>query len=156
LEEKKKNQAARAAAEAQLKRADAAFKTVTSLLAQEISDQHVVKVDCTVLLKDWLNDPARKASQDCECFDPESPPVCAAKGTKMPAKPEGVYWFGYSMEVMDMTGSSKQVEDNYMGMHRSLGEAQKACVEAARTKALSRGEHVQGEPDCLLWSSPQP
>ena len=155
LEAKKRNESALAAARTKEKRVAEAFRTVTSLLAKETSDQPVAKVDCAALLKDRLNDPARKASEDCECYDPERPPVCAAKGEKLPAKPEGVYWFGSSAEVMDLTGSSMQVEDIYMGTHKSLSEAQKACVEAARIKALSRGQHVQGEVDCLLWSSPR-
>lgn len=155
LEAKKRNEAVLAKARMQLKRASAAFTTVTSLLAKEISDQPIEKVDCAALLRDWQNDPVRKASQDCECFDPRSAPVCVARGEKMPAKPEGTYWFGYAMEVMDLTGSSKQVEGNYMGTHKSLSEAQAACLETARTQALARGEHVQGEVECLLWSSPR-
>jgi hypothetical protein len=156
LEAKKKNEAARAAAELNRKRADEAFKTINSLLAKESPEALLPKADCAALLKDWQNDPARRASQDCECFDPERPPVCVAKGAKMAVKTEGVYWFGYTVEIQSMTGGQRTDEDSYLGTHKTFDEARRACVEYARIKALGRGDHVQEEAKCVLWSGPQP
>lgn len=156
LEARKKNEAARAAAELNRKRADEAFKTINSLLAKESPEALLPKADCAALLKDWQNDPARRAAQDCACIDRERPPICVAKGEKPAVKTEGVYWFKYTVEILSMTGGERTDEDSYLGTHKTFDEARRACVEYARIKALGRGEHVLEEAKCELWSGPQP
>jgi hypothetical protein len=154
LQAKQKNEAARTDAGRRLQRIDEALATVKDLLARKTADSPPPRVNCEARLRDWRNDPARKASQDCQCIDRERPPVCVPKGTKMPEMREGVYWFRYTMQTQGMTGAAKDVEDTYMGTHKTFDEARRACVETARIKALARGELPMEEAKCELVSQP--
>jgi len=154
LQAKKKNEAARADAGKRLQRIDEALATVTARLARETADAAPSKVNCATLLNEWRNDPARKAAQDCECFDRERPPMCVPKGTKMPEMREGVYQFNYFLVTYTMTGATKENTDSYMGTHRTFDEAKRACLETASIKALARGELPAEEAQCEMISQP--
>jgi hypothetical protein len=154
LEARRKNEAARIDAGRRLQRADEAFATVKDLLARNTADSPPPRVNCEARLKDWQNDPAWKASHDCQCMDRERPPICVPKGTKMPEMREGVYQFNYLLITLSMTGASKENTDVYMGTHRTFDEARRACMESARIKALSRGELPMEEATCELTSQP--
>jgi hypothetical protein len=154
LQARKKNEASRIDADRRLQRADEALVTVKDLLARKTADSPPPKVNCEARLKDWRNDPAWRASQDCQCMDRERPPVCVPKGTKMPELREGVYQFNYLLNTLTMTGGSKENTDVYMGTHKTFDEARRACMESARIKALARGELPSEEAQCELASGP--
>lgn len=153
LEAKKKNHAARAAAILTVQRADRALVSTRTLLLKDAHEPQP-KVDCVALLRQRQNDPVKSAEQDCVCIDNERPPLCVRKGGKMPERGDGNYWFQYAMEVQTLTGGQKLIEDYYMGTHKTLDEAKRACLQSARAKALGRGEQPLGEPECaLVWGS---
>jgi hypothetical protein len=154
LQARKKNEAARTDVGRRLQRIDEALATVKDLLARKTADSPPPKVNCEARLKDWRNDPAWRASQDCQCFDRERPPVCVPKGTKMPEMREGIYQFNYFLVTYTMTGATKENTDAYMGTHKSFDEAKRACMETARIKALARGELPSEEAQCELASGP--
>jgi hypothetical protein len=130
LEAKKKNEAARAAAEMRSKRADDALRTVSSLMASP--DGTVPKVDCAALLRRWQSDPARKASQDCECFDPERPPMCVSKGTKMPELKEGAYCFYWIIDFRTAEGQMNITDGSHTGKYKTYDAALRGCQDEAR------------------------
>jgi len=132
LETKKKNEAARAAAELRRKRADEALQSVTALMAQATSDGVPFRVDCAALLKRWQDDPARKATQDCECFHPERPPMCVPKGTKMPEVKEGSYAFYWIIEIRTSEGSLNINDGMHTGKYKTSDEAIRGCEDDAR------------------------
>jgi len=154
LQAKQKNEASRIDAGRRLQRADEALVTVKDLLARKTADSPPPKVNCEARLKDWRNDPAWRASQDCQCMDRERPPICVPKGAKMPEMREGVYQFNYLLNTLTMTGASKENTDVYMGTHKTFDEARRACMESARIKALARGELPMEEATCELASQP--
>ncbi|MGE5844080.1 MAG: hypothetical protein ACM32K_04185, partial [Syntrophaceae bacterium] len=139
LEAKRKNEAARAAAEMRGKRADDALRTVSSLMASP--DGTVPKVDCAALLRRWQNDPARKASQDCECFDPERPPMCVSKGTKMPELKEGGYSFYWILDFRTAEGQMNITDGSHSGKYKTYDAALRGCQDEAR-RALDPIDHV--------------
>jgi TolA-binding protein len=139
LEAKRKNEAARAAAEMRSKRADDALRTVSSLMASP--DGTVPRVDCAALLSRWQNDPARKASQDCECFDPERPPMCVSKGTKMPGLKEGGYSFYWILEFRTAEGQMNITDGSHSGKYKTYDAALRDCQDEAR-RALDPIDHV--------------
>jgi len=139
LEAKRKNVAARAAAETRSKRADDALRTVSSLMVSP--DGTVPKVDCAALLRRWQNDPARKASQDCECFDPERPPMCVSKGTKMPELKEGGYSFYWILEFHTAEGQMNITDGSHTGKYKTYDAALRGCQDEAR-RALDPIDHV--------------
>jgi hypothetical protein len=141
LEAKKKNEAARAAAEMRRKRADDAVKTVTALLAKESSDATPRKVDCAALLREWEKDPARKASQDCECIEPERPPRCVPKGTKMPELKEGTYSFYWILEFRNSEGQMNMTDGSHSGRYKTYDAALRGCQDEAR-RAIEPTDHV--------------
>jgi hypothetical protein len=141
LEAKKKNEAARASAEMRRNRADDAMKTVNALLANESSDATPRKVDCAALLREWAKDPARKASQDCECFDPERPPRCVPKGTKMPELKEGAYSFYWIIEFRTAEGHMNINDGSHTGKYKTYDAALRGCQDEAR-RALDPIDHV--------------
>ncbi len=141
LEAKKKNEAARAAAEMRRKRADEALRTVTALLEKAASEGEPLKVDCAALLKRWKDDPARRASQDCECFHPERPPMCVPKGTKMPEVKEGSYAFYWLIEIRTSEGSMNVNDGMHTGKYKTSDEAIRGCEDEAR-KTVSPPDHV--------------
>ena len=132
METKRKNEAARAAAELRRKRADEALQTVNALLAKASSDGVPFKVDCAALLKRWQADPARKASQDCECFHPERAPMCVPKGTKMPEVKEGSYAFYWIIEIRTSEGSLNVNDGMHTGKYKTSDEAIRGCEDDAR------------------------
>jgi hypothetical protein len=154
LQARKKNEAARIDVGRRLQRIDEALATVKELLARKTADSPPPKVNCEARLRDWRNDAAWSASQDCQCFERERPPVCVPKGTKMPEMREGVYQFNYFLVTLTMTGASKENTDAYMGTHKSFDEAKRACMETARIRALARGELPSEEAQCELTSGP--
>ena len=156
LDARGKNEAARIDAGRRMQRADEALATVKDRLARETADSPPPKINCEARLKDWRNDPAWSASQDCQCFDRERPPMCVPKGTKMPEMREGVYQFNYFLVTYTMSGGSKENTDSYLGTHKSFDEAKRACMETARIKALARGELPAEEAQCELVSQPPP
>ncbi len=156
LQAKKKNEAARADVVKRQQRIDQALTTVKDRLARETADSPPAKINCEARLKDWRNDPAWSASQDCQCFDRERPPMCVPKGAKMPEMREGVYQFNYFLVTYTMSGGSKENTDSYLGTHKSFDEAKRACMETARIKALARGELPAEEAQCELVSQPPP
>lgn len=139
LEAKKKNVAARAAAGTREKRADDALRTVSSLMASP--DGTVPKLDCAALLRRWQSDPARKASQDCECFDPERPPMCVPKGTKMPELKEGAYTFYWILEFRTAEGQMNITDGSHTGKYKTYDAALRGCQDDAR-RALDPIDHV--------------
>jgi len=139
LEAKRKNEAARAAAEMRSKRADDALRTVSSLMASP--DGTVPKIDCAALLRRWQNDPARKASQDCECFDPERPPMCVSKGTKMPELKEGGYSFYWILDFRTAEGQMNITDGSHSGKYKTYDAALRGCQDEAR-RALDPIDHV--------------
>ena len=139
LEAKRKNVAARAAAETRGKRADDALRTVGSLMASP--DGTVPKLDCAALLRRWQNDPARKASQDCECFDPERPPMCVSKGTKMPELKEGAYSFYWILDFRTAEGQMNITDGSHTGKYKTYDAALRGCQDEAR-RALDPIDHV--------------
>ena len=139
LEAKRKNEAARAAAEMRSKRADDALRTVSSLMASP--DGTVPKFDCAALLRRWQNDPARKASQDCECFDPERPPMCVSKGTKMPELKEGGYSFYWILDFRTAEGQMNITDGSHSGKYKTYDAALRGCQDEAR-RALDPIDHV--------------
>ena len=139
LEAKRKNVAARAAAETREKRADDALRTVGSLMASP--DGTVSKLDCNALLRRWQNDPARKASQDCECFDPERPPMCVSKGTKMPELKEGAYSFYWILDFRTAEGQMNITDGSHTGRYKTYDAALRGCQDEAR-RALDPIDHV--------------
>jgi hypothetical protein len=141
LEAKKKNEAARAAAETRRKRADDAMRTVNSLMAKASPDGTVPKVDCAALIRRWQNDPTRKASQDCECFDPERPPMCVPKGTKMPELKEGVYSFYWIIDFRTAEGQMNITDGSHTGKYKTYDAALRGCQDEAR-RALDPIDHV--------------
>jgi hypothetical protein len=154
LQAKKKNEAARVDVGRRLQRIDESLATVKGLLARETADASPSKVDCAARLKEWRDDPARRASEDCECFDRERPPMCVPKGTKMPEMREGVYQFNYSLVTYTMTKATKENTGPYMATHKTYDEARRACIDYARIKALARGELPAEEAQCELVSQP--
>ena len=132
METKRKNEAARAAAELRRKRADEALQTLNALLAKASSDGVPFKVDCAALLKRWLADPARKASQDCECFHPERAPMCVPRGTKMPEVKEGSYAFYWIIEIRTSEGSLNINDGMHAGKYKTSDEAIRGCEDNAR------------------------
>jgi len=141
LEAKKKNEAARASAEMRRNRADDAMKTVNALLAKESSDATPRKVVCAALLREWAKDPARQASQDCECFDPERPPRCVPKGTKMPELKEGAYSFYWIIEFRTAEGHMNINDGSHTGKYKTYDAALRGCQDEAR-RALDPIDHV--------------
>jgi len=132
LETKRKNEAARAAAELRRKRADEALQSVTALMAKATSDGVPFRVDCAALLKRWQDDPARKASQDCECFHPERPPMCVPKGTKMPEVKEGSYAFYWIIEIRTSEGGLNINDGMHTGKYKTSDDAIRGCEDDAR------------------------
>jgi hypothetical protein len=132
LEAKKKNEAARAAAETRRKRADDAMQTVNSLMAKASPDGTVPKVDCAALIRRWQNDPTRKALQDCECFDPERPPMCVPKGTKMPELKEEVYSFYWIIDFRTAEGQMNITDGSHTGKYKTYDAALRGCQDEAR------------------------
>lgn len=132
LEAKRKNEAARAAAELRKKRADAALQSVTALLATASDDGVPLKLDCAALLTRWQEDPARRASQDCECFHPERAPMCVPKGTKMPEIKEGSYAFYWIVEIRTSEGGMNVNDGMHTGKYKTSDEAIRGCEDDAR------------------------
>ena len=132
LETKRKNEAARTAAELRRKRADEALQSVTALMAKATSDGVPFRVDCAALLKRWQDDPARKATQDCECFHPERPPMCVPKGTKMPEVKEGSYAFYWIIEIRTSEGSLNINDGMHTGKYKTSDDAIRGCEDDAR------------------------
>ena len=132
LEAKRKNEAARAAAEFRRKRADEALQTVTALLAKASDDGVPLKLDCAALLTRWQDDPARRASQDCECFHPERAPMCVPKGAKMPEVKEGSYAFYWIVEIRTSEGSMNVNEGLHSGRYKTSDDAIRGCEDDAR------------------------
>jgi hypothetical protein len=155
LQARKKNEAARIDVGRRLQRIDETLATVKVLLARKTADTPLPKVNCAARLRDWQNDPAWRASQDCQCIDRERLPVCVPKGTKMPELRVGIYQFKYSLQTQTLTGASQENTDSYMGTHKTFDEARRACMEMARIKALARGELPMEEAICELISEPQ-
>lgn len=93
------------------------------------------KIDCDSLLKEWRNDPARKAAEDCRCLASDRPPVCVQKGGKMPEVKEGGYAFHWMIEIRTSDGHIKFNDGTHSGRYRSPGEAVKGCEEEARASA---------------------
>ena len=132
LEAKKKNEASRAAAETRRKHADDAMQTVNSLMAKASPDGTVPKVDCAALIRRWQNDPTRKALQDCECFDPERPPMCVPKGTKMPELKEGAYSFYWIIDFRTAEGQMNITDGSHTGKYKTYDAALRGCQDEAR------------------------
>ena len=151
LETRRKNEAARAAAELRRKRADEALLSVTALLEKASSEGIPSKVDCAALLKRWQADPARKASQDCECFHPERPPMCVPKGTKMPEIKEGSYAFYWLIEIRTSEGSLNINDGMHTGKYRTSDDAIRGCEDDARRSldALDRVANIVCVP--TMW-----
>ena len=135
LEAKKKNEAARAAAELRRKRADDALRTVNALMAKASPDGTVPKIDCAAWLKDWEQDPSRKASQDCECFEPERPPRCVPKGTKMPELKAGMYSFHLFIEIRTAEGQMHFTEGFHAGRYKTYDAALRGCQDESQRAA---------------------
>ena len=155
LEAKRKNEAARAAAEMRRKRADEALQTVNALLAKASDDGVPFKVDCAALLKRWQDDPARRASQDCECFHPERAPMCVPKGTKMPEIREGSYAFYWIVEIRTSVGTMNVNDGMHTGKYRTSDEAIRGCEDDAR-RTVSPPDHVANVV-CVptMWPGPE-
>jgi len=141
LEAKRKNETARAAAEARRKRADDGLRTVNALMAKASPDGTVPKIDCAAWLREWEQDPARKASRDCECFDPERPPRCVPKGTKMPELKEGGYGFYWILEFRTAEGQMNITDGSHTGKYKTYDAALRGCQDEAR-RALDPIDHV--------------
>jgi hypothetical protein len=141
LEAKKKNEAARAAAETRRKRADDAMQTVNSLMAKASPDGTVPKVNCAAMIRRWQNDSTRKASQDCNCFDPERPPMCVPKGTKMPELKEGAYSFYWLLEFRTAEGQMNITDGSHTGKYKTYDAALRDCKDEAR-RAIDPIDHV--------------
>ena len=141
MEAKKKNEAARAAAETRRKRADDAMQTVNSLMAKASPDGTVPKVNCAAMIRRWQNDSTRKASQDCNCFDPERPPMCVPKGTKMPELKEGAYSFYWLLEFRTAEGQMNITDGSHTGKYKTYDAALRDCKDEAR-RAIDPIDHV--------------
>jgi hypothetical protein len=139
LEAKRKNETARAAAEMRSKRADDALRTVSSLMASP--DGTVPKIDCAAWLREWEQDPSRKASRECECFDPERPPRCVPKGTKMPELKEGAYSFYWILDFRTAEGQMNITDGSHTGKYKTYDAALRGCQDEAR-RALDPIDHV--------------
>jgi hypothetical protein len=141
LEAKKKNEAARAAAETRRKRADDALRTVNSLMAKASPEGTIPKVDCNAMLSEWKNDPSKRDSRDCECFDPERPPRCVPKGTKMPELKDGAYSFYWVLDYRTSEGQMNITDGSHTGKYRTYDEALRGCQDDAR-RAIDPVDHV--------------
>lgn len=116
------------------RRADDALRTVSALMASP--DGTVPKIDCAAWLREWEQDPARRASRDCECFDSERPPRCVPKGTKMPELKEGGYSFYWILDFRTSEGQMNITDGSHTGKYKTYDAALRGCQEEARGRPI--------------------